>query len=105
MSLQALEAFDVVAVFRSWKLITRPGLEPGKTEPKSVVLPITLPGYFCSGSSIVRPIDPMPQSAFVRVEIEGFPGNPSMVLLDTGGILVVSESQADFAELQADFVQ
>ena len=25
--------------------ITRPGLEPGKTEPKSVVLPITLPGY------------------------------------------------------------
>jgi integrase len=25
--------------------LTRPGLEPGKTEPKSVVLPITPPGY------------------------------------------------------------
>ena len=30
---------------RRTRLITRPGLEPGKTEPKSVVLPITPPGY------------------------------------------------------------
>ena len=47
----------------------------------------------------------MPQPAFVRVEIEGFRGNPSMVLLDAGGILVVSESETDFAEFLADFVQ
>ena len=43
-----LKVFVVVwftsEVFRS-KEVTRPGLEPGITESKSVVLPITLSGY------------------------------------------------------------
>jgi hypothetical protein len=34
--------------------VTRPGLEPELTEPKSVVLPITLPGCGCLSSGVSR---------------------------------------------------
>ncbi len=42
-------------VTSDWFMAAQPGLEPGKRDPESRVLPITPPGNICSGLELYQP--------------------------------------------------